>query len=143
MEYFFLAELSRVLKEGVRDLNQAAERLTLPLSVVQRTFEDGLLKGYWKIADGQLFMHSSDIAHSVYPTSVRHGNQFPNMFCRADNYSRGFDLTKLAMPPARKLAIVACMDARLTIEPMLGLKTGDAHIIRNAEGSSQKTWCAR
>lgn len=75
--------------------------------------------------------------------SVRHGNQFPNMFCRADNYSRGFDLTKLAMPPARKLAIVACMDARLTIEPMLGLKTGDAHIIRNAEGSSQKTWCAR
>lgn len=38
------------------------------------------------------------------------------------------------MPPARKLAIVACMDARLTIEPMLGLKTGDAHIIRNAGG---------
>ena len=39
-----------------------------------------------------------------------------------------------AMPPARKLAVVACMDARLTIEPMLGLKTGDAHIIRNAGG---------
>ena len=39
-----------------------------------------------------------------------------------------------AMPPARKLAILACMDARLTIEPMLGLVTGDAHIIRNAGG---------
>ena len=51
-----------------------------------------------------------------------------------DNYSRGFSHGNLAMPPARKLAIVACMDARLTIEPMLGLKTGDAHIIRNAGG---------
>ena len=51
-----------------------------------------------------------------------------------DDYSLGFDLAKLAMPPARKLAIVACMDARLTVEPMLGLKTGDAHIIRNAGG---------
>jgi carbonic anhydrase len=51
-----------------------------------------------------------------------------------DNYSRNFNQGNLAMPPARKLAIVACMDARLTIEPMLGLKTGDAHIIRNAGG---------
>ncbi len=51
-----------------------------------------------------------------------------------ESYSRKFDLGKLAMPPARKLAIVACMDARLTIEQMLGLKTGDAHIIRNAGG---------
>jgi carbonic anhydrase len=51
-----------------------------------------------------------------------------------NSYSREFGLAKLAMPPARKLAIVACMDARLTIELMLGLKTGDAHIIRNAGG---------
>jgi carbonic anhydrase len=49
-------------------------------------------------------------------------------------YSRGFNQGTLAMPPARKVAIVVCMDARLTIEPMLGLKTGDAHIIRNAGG---------
>jgi len=47
-----LDELSRVLKEGVCDLNQAAERLSLPLHVIQRTFHDGLLKGYWKVADG-------------------------------------------------------------------------------------------
>ena len=52
-------ELSKVLKEGVCDLNQAAERLSLPLQVVQRTFHDGLLKGYWKVADGQLFIHST------------------------------------------------------------------------------------
>ena len=40
----------------------------------------------------------------------------------------------MAIPPAKKLAIVACMDARLTVEEFLGLKTGDAHIIRNAGG---------
>lgn len=49
-------------------------------------------------------------------------------------YARDFQLGHLPMPPARKLAIVACMDARLTIEPILGLRTGDAHIIRNAGG---------
>ena len=51
-----------------------------------------------------------------------------------EGYARSFNLGRLAMPPGRKLAVVACMDARLTIEPMLGLKTGEAHIIRNAGG---------
>ena len=50
------------------------------------------------------------------------------------NYATGFELGDLPMPPGRHLAIVACMDARLTVEEMLGLKTGDAHIIRNAGG---------
>jgi carbonic anhydrase len=49
-------------------------------------------------------------------------------------YAQSFKLGSLPMPPARKLAIVACMDARLTVEQFLGLKTGDAHIIRNAGG---------
>jgi carbonic anhydrase len=49
-------------------------------------------------------------------------------------YSRAFNLGDLPMPPGRKLAIVACMDARMTVEPMLGLKTGEAHIIRNVGG---------
>src|SRR6266550_1483232 len=49
-------------------------------------------------------------------------------------YARAFNLGHLPLPPARKLAVVACMDARLTIQPMLGLKTGEAHIIRNAGG---------
>lgn len=49
-------------------------------------------------------------------------------------YAADFNLGNLAMPPARKLAIVACMDARMSVEDMLGLKTGDAHIIRNAGG---------
>jgi len=49
-------------------------------------------------------------------------------------YARSFGLGQLPMPPARKLAVVACMDARLTVEQFLGLKTGEAHIIRNAGG---------
>jgi hypothetical protein len=49
-------------------------------------------------------------------------------------YVRGFNLGQLPMPPARKLAILSCMDARLTVEQFCGLKTGDAHIIRNAGG---------
>jgi carbonic anhydrase len=35
-------------------------------------------------------------------------------------------------PPAKKLAVVACMDARVNVERILGLEEGDAHIIRNA-----------
>jgi carbonic anhydrase len=49
-------------------------------------------------------------------------------------YSRNFKFGQLPMPPARKLAVLACMDARLSVEQLLGLKTGDAHIIRNAGG---------
>ena len=51
-----------------------------------------------------------------------------------EEYVRNFKLGALAAPPARRLAIVACMDARLTVEQLAGLKTGDAHIIRNAGG---------
>jgi carbonic anhydrase len=40
----------------------------------------------------------------------------------------------LAQPPARELAVVACMDARMDIYAMLGLEEGDAHVIRNAGG---------
>ena len=36
--------------------------------------------------------------------------------------------------PAKRVAVVACMDARLDVEDLLGLQTGDAHIIRNAGG---------
>ena len=49
-------------------------------------------------------------------------------------YARNFTQGHLSMPPARKLAVVACMDARLVISRMLGLKEGDAHVIRNAGG---------
>ncbi len=49
-------------------------------------------------------------------------------------YAASFDRSQLASPPAKRLAVVACMDARVTVEEILGLRTGDAHIIRNAGG---------
>ena len=49
-------------------------------------------------------------------------------------YASRFDRSRLALPPARRWAIVACMDARLTVEEVVGIGTGDAHIIRNAGG---------
>ncbi len=51
-----------------------------------------------------------------------------------ERYAEEFKLGHLPMPPGRKLAILACMDARLTVEKFLGLETGEAHIIRNAGG---------
>lgn len=51
-----------------------------------------------------------------------------------EEYSKNFKHGNLRAPPSRKLAILACMDARLTVEDFLGLHTGDAHIIRNAGG---------
>ena len=50
------------------------------------------------------------------------------------NYADGFDSGGLHGPPGRRLAIVACMDARMDIYKILGLDDGDAHIIRNAGG---------
>ncbi len=49
-------------------------------------------------------------------------------------YAGSFSQGDLPMPPARKLAIVACMDARLMVSEALGLDAGDAHVIRNAGG---------
>jgi carbonic anhydrase len=40
----------------------------------------------------------------------------------------------LPMPPGRNLAVVACMDARLNVYALLGLREGEAHVIRNAGG---------
>ena len=51
-----------------------------------------------------------------------------------ERYAQSFNLGHLPMPPARKVAVLACMDARLTVERILGLDTGEAHIIRNAGG---------
>jgi carbonic anhydrase len=49
-------------------------------------------------------------------------------------YAETFDKGDLPMPPAKHIAIVTCMDARLSPYVMLGLEEGDAHVIRNAGG---------
>jgi carbonic anhydrase len=51
-----------------------------------------------------------------------------------ESFVQSFDKGDLPLPPARKIAIVACMDARLNPYPILGLQLGDAHVIRNAGG---------
>jgi carbonic anhydrase len=52
----------------------------------------------------------------------------------AERYASTFDKGDLPLPPGRKVAIVACMDARLNPYGLLGLAEGDAHVIRNAGG---------
>ncbi len=51
-----------------------------------------------------------------------------------DAYAETFQKGHLPMPPARRVAVLTCMDARLHPARFLGLEEGDAHIIRNAGG---------
>jgi carbonic anhydrase len=51
-----------------------------------------------------------------------------------ERYAASFDKGDLPLSPAKKVAVVACMDARLNPYAVLGLEEGDAHIIRNAGG---------
>src|ERR1700729_453968 len=54
-------------------------------------------------------------------------------------YSEGFgEKGKLALPPARRFAILTCMDARLDPAKFAGLREGDAHVIRNAGGRASQ-----
>jgi carbonic anhydrase len=52
-------------------------------------------------------------------------------------YARAFDRGDLPMPPARRLAVLTCMDARIVPERQFGLEEGDAHVIRNAGGRAR------
>jgi carbonic anhydrase len=51
-----------------------------------------------------------------------------------ERYAAGFDKGDLPLSPGKKVAVVACMDARLNPYGALGLEEGDAHVIRNAGG---------
>jgi carbonic anhydrase len=90
-------------------------------------FGDGLPEIVYTIAGSyreKPFLWKGDVTMSV-TDEVLQANQ---------QYAASFKLGGLAMPPARKLAVLACMDARIDVEQLLGLKTGDAHMIRNAGG---------
>src|SRR5436305_8969781 len=50
------------------------------------------------------------------------------------SFAEGFDKGDLEIPPARPLAVLTCIDARLDPARFLGLDIGDAHVIRNAGG---------
>ena len=57
-----------------------------------------------------------------------------DLLANNERYASSFDKGDLPVPPARKAAVVACMDARLNVYGILGLDEGDAHVIRNAGG---------
>ncbi|MBE1592254.1 beta-class carbonic anhydrase [Nonomuraea angiospora] len=56
------------------------------------------------------------------------------LVANAERYAESFRHGALALPPAKRVAVVACMDARLNVYGLLGLGEGDAHVIRNAGG---------
>lgn len=64
-------------------------------------------------------------------------SRFDEFLKANEAFVAGFDKGGLPMPPARKVAVVACMDARLHPEKVLGLEIGDAHVIRNAGGRAK------
>jgi len=68
------------------------------------------------------------------PHTETHAPETERALAANARYAATFDRPNLDMPPSRKLAVLACMDARLTVEQVLGLQTGEAHIIRNAGG---------
>ena len=57
------------------------------------------------------------------------------LVARAKAYASDFALGHLPVPPGRKVAVIACMDARLNLYGLFGLVEGDAHVIRNAGGA--------
>lgn len=57
-----------------------------------------------------------------------------DLLTNASRYAQEFTAGDLPLPPALRVAVVACMDARLNPYGLLGLREGDAHVIRNAGG---------
>src|ERR687888_745669 len=62
------------------------------------------------------------------------GTATQELLGNAERYAARFDQGGLPLPPAKKVAVLACMDARLNPYGVLGLSEGDAHVIRNAGG---------
>lgn len=61
-------------------------------------------------------------------------NIFDELLQHNQEYAKRFDLGYLQTPPVKKLVILTCMDSRMDLEELLGLRIGDAHMIRNAGG---------
>lgn len=66
--------------------------------------------------------------------TISTASEFERVLIENARYAAQFDRSSLPPLPARRIAVLTCMDARLSVEDALGLRTGDAHIIRNAGG---------
>jgi carbonic anhydrase len=60
--------------------------------------------------------------------------EYERILAENARFSEAFDRSALTAAPLSGLAVLACMDARLEVEDALGLRVGDAHIVRNAGG---------
>lgn len=60
--------------------------------------------------------------------------EYARLLAENQRYTEAFDRSALTAAPLSGLVVIACMDARLDVEETLGLRTGDAHIVRNAGG---------
>ena len=67
-------------------------------------------------------------------TTAGPSREFERVLDQNARYAATFDRASATKPPTPKLAVIACMDARITVEEILGLRSGEAHIIRNAGG---------
>lgn len=70
------------------------------------------------------------MANSITDVLLDHNAQYAEGSALHDGGHPG----PLTIRPSRRVAVLACMDARLDVEDLLGLQTGEAHIIRNAGG---------
>ncbi|HEX5014124.1 MAG TPA: carbonic anhydrase [Candidatus Limnocylindrales bacterium] len=61
-------------------------------------------------------------------------SEYERILAENARYTEAFDGSKLEAAPLSGLAIITCMDARISVEQALGLRIGDAHVIRNAGG---------
>jgi carbonic anhydrase len=60
--------------------------------------------------------------------------EYDRILAQNERFIEAFDRSALTAAPLRAIAILTCMDARIDVEDALGLRVGDAHIIRNAGG---------
>lgn len=80
----------------------------------------------------------SDVRRQTQIFTGEHMSTIDELVQANGEYARTFDLGNLPVPPARKLAIVTCMDARIVTSRAFGLEEGDAHVIRNAGGRARE-----
>ena len=60
--------------------------------------------------------------------------QLESIKSQNEEYAKSFKHGDLSLPPSKKVVVLACMDARLNVNELLGLRLGEADIIRNAGG---------
>ena len=71
---------------------------------------------------------------TAHPFKEKPMSATDELLANNEAYAASFDKGDLPLPPGKKVAVVACMDARLNVYGALGLSEGDAHVIRNAGG---------